>query len=277
MSVISALARTAVTPLAGTERLVRYKVFAPSEYAMRGPKVPSPSVSPLVSCLLVTKGDRAVIRHAIECYKRQSYANCELVVVTHPDGLAAVEDFVRASRADDVSVHSVGREMTLGDCRNVAIARARGDIVMQWDDDDLYDPDRIAVAVALLTQSTAVAVMQSQVLVWWPKRRLAAISENRLWEGSIAVWREHAPSYPSLVRGEDTLGVESLARTRTVATYDLPLLYIYTVHARNTWHVKHFETIVQRAERVFQGADYVELMRLLSARTPARSYERDSV
>jgi glycosyltransferase involved in cell wall biosynthesis len=229
----------------------------------------------MVSCLMATTGERETIGHALECYRRQVYPNRELVIVTHPEGLQNVTEIVRRSGAANVVVHSVGREMTLGDCRNLSIARSRGDIVMQWDDDDLYDPLRISVAVQLLAQSDASAVLLSRVVLWWPQRELAAISERRCWEGSVAVWREHAPVYPSLARGEDTFAMECLAGTRTVALYDLPLLYVYTVHARNTWDTRHFEETFERAERVFRGKQYRALVGLLSKRAPMLEYQAD--
>jgi hypothetical protein len=222
---------------------------------------------------MVTTGARRTVAQAIECYRRQAYGARELVIVTHPDGLKAVTELVGASGATGVSVHCIGREMLLGDCRNLAVARAKGEIVMQWDDDDLYDPARISVAVALLTQSPAIAALLARVLFWWPARRLAAISERRFWEGSLAVWREHAPFYPSLAQGEDTVAVDFLAKTRPIATYDAPLLYVYAFHGSNTWDAPHFEEIVQRSERLIEGADYEELIALLAERMPLRDYE----
>jgi glycosyltransferase involved in cell wall biosynthesis len=225
-----------------------------------------------VSCLLVTNGARRTLACAIECYARQTYALRELVIVTHPDGLADVNAAVAASGAANVAVHCVGRELTLGDCRNLSIARAAGQVVMQWDDDDLYDPLRITAAVSLLKGTQAAAAMLRRVLVWWPDRRLAAISMSRLWEGSIAVWRDHAPVYPSLPRGEDTIAVECVSTTRAVASYEAALLYVYIIHAGNTWDLPHFEQIIAQAEQVIEGDDYEALTRQIARRMPLERY-----
>jgi hypothetical protein len=276
MALADTLKRAGVTPIFGHNLQLGFNLMEPkdTEHLLRRRRPAfDKRVNPLVSCLLVTTGARSRLAQAIECYRRQAYGARELVIVTHPDGLQAVTQLVGASGASGVSVHCVGREMLLGDCRNVAIARAKGDIVMQWDDDDLYDQVRISVAVALLTQSPAIAAMLSRVLVWWPARRLAAISERRFWEGSLAVWREHAPFYPSLALGEDTPAVDFLASTRPIATYDAPLLYVYTVHGANTWDEPHFEEILERSEHLIEGADYEELIALLTQRMPMGDYE----
>jgi glycosyltransferase involved in cell wall biosynthesis len=275
MALADILNAARATPISGTELRLHFNIMPAGEYSVVERAEDRAADAPMVSCLMVTTGERPSIQHAIECYSRQTYANRELVVVTHPDGLETTAAFVAASGAPNVSVHCVGREMTLGDCRNLAIARAAGRIVMQWDDDDLSDPLRVAVAVSVLIQSAAVAVVLCRVLIWWPQRRLAAISERRIWEGSIAVWREHAPAYPSLARAEDTPALAFLVNTRRVATYDCPLLYVYTAHAANTWGQTHFEQLFQRAECVIDGAAYVELLALLAQRTPVVGYQAD--
>jgi glycosyltransferase involved in cell wall biosynthesis len=227
---------------------------------------------PTVSCLLVTNGARRTMACAIECYQRQTYEPRELVIVTHPDGLEAVNAAVASSGAENVAVHCVGRELTLGDCRNLSIARSTGQVVMQWDDDDLYDPMRVNAAVSLLRSVDATAAMLRRVLVWWPDRRLAAISKSRLWEGSIAVWRDHAPIYPGLARGEDTTAVECVSTTRAVASYEAALLYVYIIHDGNTWDLAHFEEVIAESEQVIEGDDYEALVRLIAQRVPAERY-----
>ena len=277
MSLIETLRAAAVSPIVEGVLTVGSRTFQAGEYypltGQAGGFVKP--TNPMVSCLMTTNGRRAITRHALESYRRQTYENRELVIVTHPEGLRAVQDLVAAADAPRVSIHCVGREMTLGDCRNLAIARSQGDIIMQWDDDDLADPLRVRVAVMMLAQSPAIAAMLARVLMWWPQRRLAAISERRLWEGSIAVWRRHAPVYPSLPRGEDTPAVDYLALSRSVATYDWPLLYIYTVHPENTWGVEHFEMLFSRADLTIQGGDYDELMAMLAGRAPVMEYQSD--
>jgi glycosyltransferase involved in cell wall biosynthesis len=229
---------------------------------------------PLVSCLMVTRGNLQLLKYSVQCYRQQTYPNRELVVVTDAGAAPSVEGFLRQSGIPNIVLVGVAPNppLTLGDRRNIAMARARGDIFVQWDDDDLFDPRRIAAAVATLQQTKAAAAFLVRWLVWWPQRRVAAISHRRLWEGSMAVWRDHAPVYPALTQSEDTAAVQSLANHHLIALMDVPCHYIYSVTGQNTWHVAHFEYFIEKAECLFQGAEFDELNELLSARLPVLEY-----
>ena len=105
---------------------------------------PGPIASGLVSCLMVTRDRYPFARLAIEAFRRQTHAERELVVVQDGTDTRLVEEI---KQADDPTIRAfrapaVG--LSLGALRNLAVAAARGPFVCQWDDDDLYDPDRIA-------------------------------------------------------------------------------------------------------------------------------------
>jgi glycosyltransferase involved in cell wall biosynthesis len=257
---------------------VKYDLYEPCGHKSLYGSSPLPvrtNPNPLVSCLMVTRGDRPAVKYAIGCYKNQLYANKELIVIVDNENLRYIEDILNANSIDGAKVYGIPYGLTLGDLRNMSIARAQGDILMQWDDDDLYDPLRIKSAVAILTRFPAAATLLSRLLIWWPDREVATISGKRLWEGSIAMWREYAPVYPSLARGEDTPAVESLTNTHQFAIIDSPLLYVYVITGANTWNTAHFEQIISDSECVFAGKDYQNLIELLSHRTPIRSYQSE--
>lgn len=229
-------------------------------------------LDPMVSCLMVTSGERFSISLALECYRRQLHKRREIVIVTYLDRVAGLRKLVDANGVGNASVHGVGRDLTLGEMRNVAVGRSRGDILIQWDDDDLYDPARISAAVALLTRSNAAATLLWRLLIWCPERELAAISVGRPWEGSMAVWRAHAPVHPSLNRMEDSHAVEFLASTRALALCSVPYLYVYVAHGRNTCDAQHFETHLAHAARVMRGKPYRKLIEGLALRMPILEY-----
>ncbi|HEX4197827.1 MAG TPA: hypothetical protein VHZ26_10325 [Caulobacteraceae bacterium] len=233
---------------------------------------PSEVGEPLVSCLMVTTGERFSIGCALECYRRQLYENRELVIVTYGDRLDAVQRLVEASGVANASVHAAGRDLALGEMRNMALGRARGEILVQWDDDDLYDPLRISAAATLLSRSSASAALLRRMLIWWPDRELAAISASRSWEGSIAVWRAFAPVYPALDREEDIHAVGFLARTSPLLGFDASLLYVHVAHGGNTREASHFERHLRDATCVLRGSDYAELIALLATRMPILDY-----
>jgi glycosyltransferase involved in cell wall biosynthesis len=259
---------------------VEYTLYRPtepltSEVAVTPPLPGAPP--PLVSCLMVTRGDRFAIRYALACYRNQTHRRKELVVIVDRTSADYVESLLRSAGIDSARVYAAGDGQTLGDLRNLAVERARGDILIQWDDDDLFDPMRIKACVDLLHQLPAAAVLQARLLLWWPARQMAAISGRRFWEGTIAVWRAHAPTYPSLGRGEDTPGVQQIAHSRQIALVDAPLLYVYAITQANTWHAEHFGGLFAASEAIIAGEDYRALIELLAARLPIAAYERDAL
>jgi glycosyltransferase involved in cell wall biosynthesis len=233
-------------------------------------KAASPSA---VSCLMVTRGNTGILTYSLECYRRQSWPHRELVVVTDADRSAEVEAFVAASGTPNARVFGVAPGLTLGDLRNIAVARARGEVLMQWDDDDLSDPRRVELAIQVLGHSGAAAAYLTRWLIWWPARRLAAISYQRLWEGSGALRREHVRAYPALAAREDYLHRRHLSDHHMVAGIDAPLQYVYAVTGRNTYAPGHFETLIAQSPALFEGEDYAALLDLLAPRMPILEYQ----
>ncbi|HKT53111.1 MAG TPA: glycosyltransferase family A protein [Caulobacteraceae bacterium] len=234
---------------------------------------PADNPNTSVSCLMVTRGDISVLRYSLECYARQSWLHRELVLVTDADRSAEVEAFVATSAAPNVRVFGIGPGLTLGDLRNITVARARGEVLMQWDDDDLSDPRRVELAIQVLQHSNAAAAYLKRWLIWWPARGLAAISYHRLWEGSGAIRREHMRTYPAMASREDYMHRRHLSDHHPVAWIDAPLQYVYAVTGRNTYQSSHFEALLAQSPCVFEGDDYAALIALLALRMPILAYE----
>lgn len=196
--------------------------------------------SALVSCLMVTRGRGTHVWRAIHCFLNQSYPHRELVIVTEaaePD----LRNYLDQLASPLIRVLEVGhRGLSLGELRNEAIAHSRGELVCQWDDDDVYDPDRLKVQVFVLQQTGAVACLLQRWLIWWPEQERLAVSTRRCWEGSILALKSALPAYPRQRRGEDTAVVEQLMQSSRLAIFDLPRLYLYVVHGDNTFPPEHF-------------------------------------
>jgi glycosyltransferase involved in cell wall biosynthesis len=255
------------------ESAVNYAIKQPKDFADSAVMGPiEHSADPLVSCLMVTRGDLGILRFAAECYRRQTWANRELVVVTDRSRVAAVEAFLQGEGLPQVRMVPADEDLTLGDLRNLAVSRSRGEILVQWDDDDLYDPLRLQTAVAVLTSTGAAGAFLSRWLIWWPQRRVAAVSFSRLWEGTGAIWRENARISPTGASGEDTLATRYLVNSQPVATFDAPFQYVYAVTGSNTWPESHFEWLIEGSSPRFESDAYDELNRLLSERMPILDY-----
>jgi hypothetical protein len=75
----------------------------------------------------------------------QDHSSFEVIWAQHGDGFT--EDHLAVARAhlgDRVSAVSVPAAHTLGDALNAATERASGDVIVKWDDDDLYHPGHLS-------------------------------------------------------------------------------------------------------------------------------------
>jgi glycosyltransferase involved in cell wall biosynthesis len=226
---------------------------------------PGATVSgPLISCLMVTRGALEPARFAIQCYRQQSYANRELVILCDRPA-SAIADHVAA--LGDPSIRYV--EMapaTLGELRNGSVAHARGALLCQWDDDDLYHPQRLALQAAALKTADAEASFLARWQIWWPARRRLAVSSRRIWEGSMLVKRGALPIYPAQRIGEDREVVALMRARQRLVLVDQPLAYCYIVHGANSCGEAHFERLFANASH--DGGDPLyegELARLQAA------------
>lgn len=226
---------------------------------------------PLVSCLMVTRGNPDLVRLSLKCFLSQTYPNRELVIVTERPTAELVE-LVQAAQGPAVRLEVAPAGLTLGDLRNFSIARSRGAIVCQWDDDDLHDPERLATSIRVLQEQKCAAVFLNQWIIWWPARQLLVLSKKRIWEGSMVAWKNHCAIYPARTRGEDTHFVNNMASRSKVVSLRAPALYCYVVTGQNTWNTAHFEALFAESERTWAGDEYEAMVDRLAARLPIAEY-----
>ncbi|MEU6555906.1 glycosyltransferase [Streptomyces sp. NPDC046915] len=225
--------------------------------------------APTVSCLMVTKDRSSTARRAIRCFRAQTYPNLELVVVE--DGTDdALERHIREQGDPRIRHHRLPPEgRPLGDLRNEAADRATGPYVCQWDDDDLYDPERVETQMAAILALGVDACFLARERLWWPARRKLAVSCVRVWEGSMVCAKDRLPRYPALRRGEDTPVAEGVVRSCRVVSVDAPELYTYVCHGSNTFDESHFAEHFDVATEVWaEPGAYAERLQAMATRMP---------
>jgi glycosyltransferase involved in cell wall biosynthesis len=226
----------------------------------------------LVSCLIVTLGSArrmTFLRKAIDAYITQSYPCRELIIVVDPQGEEAggiLEDEVKRRQRDDIRIVRPHGPQTLGSLRNISILEARGTIMCQWDDDDLYHPKRIERQLGFLVAGdlTAVAlesvmhfVQESSILYQtsWRMTPPGAMPASIMWRKSENV--AYPESGPEAALGEDLAVLEQLKRSgRFKALEGEPFLYINVAHGSNTCGSAHYAMI---AARLAVSAKYLRI------------------
>jgi len=211
---------------------------------------------PLVSCLMVTKNRADLAQRSVRCFQQQTYPNKELVIVDdgEDDSLGQWVDRVDNERITHVRLPAENR--SLGELRNIAVERATGEYVAQWDDDDLSDPRRLEIQLAAIRVLQTDACFLERHQIWWPDGRRLALSCRRIWESSFVCAKAKLPPYPALRQGEDTPVIGQVVAEGRVAVLDLPQLYAYVFHGANTFAAEHWEEHWLGATELYEGDMY---------------------
>lgn len=227
---------------------------------------------PTVSCLMPTLDRLDQLRQSILCFCRQTYPKKELVIAS--EGTAEykrriTEHLAGLGRSDIRCVFVDGDGWNLGRMRNLTIEMARGELLCQWDDDDLNHPLRLALQVKALLRRRALSCYLTEQLQYFEER-------NQLywvnWDcepdlplrvlvipGTVLCWRSIAARYPESgpdsERGEDMTFLDQLIAEGPVARLSgHPHLYVYRYHGRNVWSFTHHWNIVHGWARTRSSA-----------------------
>jgi glycosyltransferase involved in cell wall biosynthesis len=201
---------------------------------------------PKVSGLCVTRC-APYLQRALDCWERQTHLERELIIV-HDRDPQALQGFRLPS---DARVCVISPPRTLGELRNFSIAESRGDYLCQWDDDDWYHPQRIAVQLATAERATSQACALRRWVTFDMTKGKAYLSNPRCWEGSLLWHRDvTGAGYPAVARGEDTPFADRIRPE----LLDRPDLYIYVYHGGNTWTREHFENLFAAAAPLNKSA-----------------------
>ena len=113
---------------------------------------------PFVSIVTPTYNRRRFIPSLIRMIQHQTYPRDRLEWIVFDDGQEEVEDIFEAAKAELPTLRFIRSEdkCTLGEKRNRLNKEAIGDIIVAFDDDDFYFPERVSLAVSALTENPNV-------------------------------------------------------------------------------------------------------------------------
>jgi glycosyltransferase involved in cell wall biosynthesis len=245
---------------------------------------------PKISCLMVTAPNRLeYLKRSFRCFCDQTYPNRELVIIN--DGPAEYQDAIANVVGDRSNVRLLFlKEMgyTLGALRNIGVALCKGDIYVQWDDDDFNAPERLMVQCSrLLKCSARMCFLSDQLHFYFPTKQLfwdnwklhsGGWKKFGLIPGTIMAWVKDFPyRYPSAGEfagaGEDSVMTHKICDEHS---RDVKLLegigyhHVYSFHGKNVWDIEHHleiskvrglkrEALLNHREHITRTLDYMQL------------------
>lgn len=218
------------------------------------------ALPPLVSCIMPTYNRRLFVPHAIRYFLQQDYANKELIILD--DGSDCIEDLVPGIAG--IVYFKLDGKLTLGEKLNRACEYAKGTIIVHWDDDDWYAPNRISYQVQeLIKEQTDICGINN--LLYYDYK--GEIAYNYIYPGHLkkwllgsslcyqkAFWENHKFSHINV--GMDGLFVWSTSPDRVTVLKDNSFA-VHIIHSNNIspkqtsgpwWHpypVKRLESLMK--------------------------------
>jgi hypothetical protein len=192
---------------------------------------------PLVSCIMPTTGRPAFALAAIDNFIRQDYRNRELIIVD--DGAGSLAGL----RLDHPQIRyfSLKGRNSVGDKRNFACERSRGEVIVHWDDDDWSADWRVTCQVSELQRTKGAICGLSRMLFY-------ALRNKGFWEyfnpengskwiyGSTFAYRRRLWErfgFASISVGEDNIFLAH-ARPEEIVSIQSRDFFIGTIHSGNT-------------------------------------------
>lgn len=214
---------------------------------------------PLISCICVTDNRPVLLKRAISCFEAQNYPNKELVISYPKKDLRTKTLIENIPQSGELNILKLEREdeESVGNARNLAIAKCRGDYICVWDDDDWYHSSRLSFQFnSMQTVGKGYnASILTRVLLFDNTKRKAYMSFPYSWENSLLCRKEIIlqNQYAHRNKGEDTHIIKFLdAKKFLYHIDDAPFLYIYIYHGQNTWDYKHYEYLINKSELLDQ-------------------------
>lgn len=223
---------------------------------------------PLISCICVTNNRPELLKNAIGCFESQNYLNKELVI-SYPKKDTLTKRVIEGLQNSGLNILTIEREDTesLGNARNQAIIKSKGEYVCIWDDDDWYHSSRLSFQFNSMQEKGQgyQASILTRILLYDTTSKQVYLSFPYPWEGTILCRKVILlqNQYKNSNIAEDSHVVRFLSSRNLLFKIEhVPFLYVYIYHGNNTWNYKHFEAFLSKSELI-TGEDSEHILGLL--------------
>ncbi|MDK1290685.1 glycosyltransferase [Pseudoalteromonas umbrosa] len=200
---------------------------------------------PLVSCVMPTCRRAHYITQSVSYFNRQSYPNKELIIVYEQE-----EDLPTSMPVqDNIKLIKVPDNASIGYKRSIGAKYSEGAFIAQWDDDDWYSSERLAIQLEPLLSGVAdITGIKNHLFfdVWrgqfWAaeKTLFDAMFRRGIAGGTLVFsrtyWSEGTLDYRDSSLREDADFMESMIEAgANLVAVDGHTHFVYLRHLNNTW------------------------------------------
>jgi glycosyltransferase involved in cell wall biosynthesis len=230
-----------------------------------------------ITCVCVTKSGRtSFLKKSIEYFQNQTYTNKELLILSQAtqEENKQIEQFI--SNSQEINLHIVDEKMDLGTMRHTSVSLAKGDIVCQWDDDDVFGKNRLSNQYNKLTSDkNNIASAYSSFLHYfkcdrkiyltdWSQKNKAL--DQKFHQGTIMFYRDaycDRVSYSPAENCEDWDFAKKIVLEGNIGLINQLGDFIYVHHGGNTMELSYHKAAVNwnfkgDEETLIQNKDNIE-------------------
>lgn len=106
------------------------------------------------------------LMNIIKNYKRQNYKLKELIIIINKDSINLKEWKKKVSMYPDITIYRVAERVSLGQCLNCGIIKAKYPLIAKFDSDDYYSPYYLIEQVKALLQTRSQVVGKHACFVY---------------------------------------------------------------------------------------------------------------
>ena len=230
-----------------------------------------------ITCVCVTKSGRtSFLKNSIEYFQNQTYPIKQLLIVSQATQgeNRQIKQFI--SNSKEISLHIVDEKMDLGTMRHTSVSLAKGDIICQWDDDDIFGKNRLLNQHnKLISDSNNIASAYSSFLHYFKYDRKIYLTDwsqknkaldQKFHQGTIMFYRDaycDRVSYSPAENCEDWDFAKKIVLEGNIGLINQFGDFIYVHHGSNTMELSHHKRALDwnfkgDEETLIQNKDNVE-------------------
>lgn len=152
---------------------------------------------PFVSVICPTYNRRSFLIYLIHQYDYQTYPKDRMELIIIDDSPENNSDIIPVR--DDIRYIYLEEKIILSEKRNMLNNEAKGDIIVCFDDDDYYAPDRVEHAVEKLTKNNADLAGSSVLHIYFPELEqiyeYGPYGDNHATNGTMAYTKKYCEKH----------------------------------------------------------------------------------
>lgn len=209
-------------------------------------------------------------------YERQQYEEKELIIVLNDDRMDLNKWEQAGKRYPNVSIFQLPEHITLGECYNFAIPKARYPYIVKFDDDDYYSSYYLLEAERGFKESNAAVIGKSTVFIYYLRQKLLTLfnenkefvyihnlkqlSKNYLVGATLVFRKDIYPkvSFEPINVGEDTRFLEACLRNHLLMYGTSRYNYVYIRYSKRGYHTSTFQEykLLEKSRRLRVTNDF---------------------